>query len=96
MSNYCKNCYELQDQLDQLKAENEEWKKINKANAKSYEKHWYKLEKYKQALQDIKEIAEKAREDLYTCESIGYADDDLRAILQKISECEVEDVPNNS
>ena len=26
---YCKNCYELQEQLDQLKAENEELKKQN-------------------------------------------------------------------
>lgn len=27
MSNYCKNCYELQEQLDQLKAENEKMSK---------------------------------------------------------------------
>ena len=27
MSNYCKNCFELQEQLDQLKAENDELKK---------------------------------------------------------------------
>ena len=27
MSNYCKNCYELTEQLDQLKAENDELKK---------------------------------------------------------------------
>lgn len=43
--------------------------------------------KLKKCLQEIKEIAEKAREDLYTCESISYADDDLREILQKINEC---------
>ena len=43
--------------------------------------------KLKKCLQEIKEITEKAREDLYTCESIIYADDDLREILQKISEC---------
>ena len=38
--------------------------------------------KYKQALEKIKEITKQAREDLYTCESIGYADDGLREILQ--------------
>lgn len=45
--------------VNKLKAENEELKKINKANAKSYEKHWYKLEKYKQTLTEIIEIARK-------------------------------------
>jgi hypothetical protein len=43
-----------------------------------------------QTLAEIKKLVEKAREDLYTCESIGYADDDLRAILQKINEVEDE------
>jgi hypothetical protein len=52
-------CDDADKKIKQLKAENEELKKINKANAKSYEKHWYKLEKYKQALQEIKEIAEE-------------------------------------
>jgi hypothetical protein len=37
-------------------------------------------------LAEIKKLVEKSREDLYTCESIGYADDDLRSILQKINE----------
>ena len=46
-------------------------------------------DKLKTALTEIKEIAEKAREDLYACESISYADDDLREILQKISDLEV-------
>lgn len=46
----------LSDELFKYKAEIEELKKINKANAKSYEKHWYKLEKYKQTLTEIKEI----------------------------------------
>ena len=38
MSNYCKNCYELQQQLDQLKSENETLfkaiEKVNKINKK--------------------------------------------------------------
>ena len=31
MSEYCKNCYELQEQLDQLKQTNEELKNIIKS-----------------------------------------------------------------
>ena len=54
----------------------EELKKINKANAKSYEKHWYKLEKYKQTLAEIKEFVEN--EMTPNC--------DTNIILQKISE----------
>ena len=41
-----------------------------------------KVIKLKQTIEKIKEITEQAREDLYTCESIGYADDGLREILQ--------------
>ena len=59
------------------------WKRIRALQPPTYES------KYKLALTEIKEIAEKAREDLYTCESIIYADDDLREILQKISDLEV-------
>ena len=44
MSNYCKNCYELQEQLDQLKAKNDRLKgkvklyeEILQRNAKGFE-----------------------------------------------------------
>lgn len=72
---------------NKLKTENEDLKKINKANAKSYEKHWYKLEKLKQTLAEIKEIAQFACEksvcDRNHCD---YCSDGQ--ILQKISEVE--------
>lgn len=72
-------------QLKRKEQECEELKKINKANAKSYEKHWYKLEKYKKTLAEIKEIAQFACEksvcDRNHCD---YCSDGQ--ILQKISE----------
>jgi predicted transcriptional regulator len=73
---------ELKAELEQEKAWHKTSDEISKANSKY-------TAKLKQTLTEIKETAEKAREDLYTCESIIYADDDLREILQKISECEV-------
>lgn len=83
------NCLE---EIDQLKAENEELKKINKANAKSYEKFWYKLENYKQALKEIKEIAENgkrfAERYMITGEQKANVLTYANAILQKISEVE--------
>lgn len=39
-------------------------------------------ENLKELIIKIKEITKQAREDLYTCESIGYTDDGLREILQ--------------
>ena len=50
MSEYCKNCYELQQQLDQLKAEN---KHINDLLNQSLKE----LEKTIEILTEIKEIA---------------------------------------
>lgn len=81
---------------EELEKENEELHKINKANAKSYEKFWYKLEKYKQTLKEIKEIAEKeiacddcnfqgTGECASSCPSF-YLDDFCKSLLQKISE----------
>ena len=79
----------VNEQLNQLKGVIKKYEECNKylveENGKTYTRLEYKLLK---TLTEIKEIAEKAREDLYNCESIGYADDDLRAILQKISEVE--------
>lgn len=89
--------YEKQ-QLEQLKIENEELKKINKANAKSYEKHWYKLEKYKQTLAEIKKhFDEECR--LCKASHVNITDEickecEIKDILQKISE--VEDVSSDS
>ena len=81
MSEYCKNCYELQEQLDQLKADNE---------------------KFEQTLAEIKEIAEilapitDEYENCYDrdrCFECDFTDDcqyfNIKQILQKISECEV-------
>ena len=76
-----------------LKVQNEELKKCYKNNSAllgfeetNTTKLVNKVMKLEQTLTEIKEIAEKARKDLYDCESIVYADDDLREILQKISE----------
>ena len=66
----------VHDNFKKLVEKNEELEKINKVNAKSYEKFWYKLEKYKQALTEIKEIAERVK---------GY-DPLAKQILRKISE----------
>lgn len=58
------NCYYKQlkrkeQECEKLKIELENSIKLNKANAKSYEKFWYKVEAYKQTLSEIKEIAEE-------------------------------------
>ena len=57
MSEYCKNCYELAEQLH----------------------------RYKQAMQEIKEIAEKGHKEKGNLMRTWWFKD----ILQKISECEV-------
>lgn len=87
MSEYCKNCYELQQQLDQLKAEN---KHINDLLNQALKE----LEKTRETLTEIKEIAENVQsfvdirleDDVYT---------EMDKILQKISECEVRDDKSN-
>ena len=93
MSNYCKKCYELTEQLDQLKAENEELKRQHQADKgliTSTGKMNYQLiqeyDKLKTALTEIKEIAEK-----YKTLNFGEQQYCYSEILQKISECEVED-----
>ena len=61
MSNYCKNCYELAEQLH----------------------------RYKQAIEEIEDIAEKNL-NIHTCAFKGCGYDLItKQILQKISECEV-------
>ena len=99
---YCKNCYELQEQLDQLKAENEELKNfhINLVGVKECEIK--ELLKLKQTLAEIKEIAEKSCctqatttcEEYKNCTECGRISDadTIQQILQKISECEGNDV----
>ena len=72
MSEYCENCYELQQQLDQLKAENDTLRQFLskeplalqalQSRYASYKKSsdvFYEMVKqYKQTLTEIKEIAE--------------------------------------
>ncbi len=87
MSNYCKNCYELQQQLDQLKADNDELKNtvmqkcpqcgeiyLNPIGAKLYE-----------ALVEIKEIANPYNDMSGNCVIVNCFED-MYKILQKISE----------
>jgi hypothetical protein len=63
------------EQLDQLKAENKHLNDLLNQALKE-------LEQSREAIEKIKEITEKAREDLYIYASIIYADNDLRDILQ--------------
>ena len=119
MSEYCKNCYELRQQLDQLKAEN---KHINDLLNQALKE----LEKTIETLTEIKEIAEpykmiikkicgncKKYDDCHACcykdincykytspktnacEEFTYLDKFVlnilaNSILQKISQCDVE------
>ena len=95
MSEYCKNCYELRQQLDKLKAENETYKKMLDdpevrfalIEVKTGERNlWFnKAKKLEQTLTEIKEIADK---DFRHTAWEEYAKQ-LKQILQKISECEV-------
>lgn len=68
----CENLKELINKQKNAKIQ------LSKLKDKQYEEFC----NMKQSLIKIKEITEQAREDLYTCESIGYADDGLREILQ--------------
>ena len=88
MSNYCKNCYELQEQLDQLKEqlnaykmETEEGKEIN-AELKAendlfrtcHDNEQAKRRKLEQTLTEIKEIAEDADRKLFVTISDDYTE----------------------
>ena len=91
MSEYCKNCYKLQEQLDQLKADREEALKqlefIRTLNTVK-EAETRKLSK---TIAEIKEIAETAVKCFYATKSDDYTDGYRwlgNIILQKISECE--------
>lgn len=70
MSNYCKNCYELTEQLDQLKAEKEKIKKYLGISLKTImerleelqefrDNDKYKLYQAEQTLAEIKEICDE-------------------------------------
>ena len=87
MSEYCKNCYELQQQLDQLKAEN---KHINDLLNQALKE----LEKTIETLTEIKEIAENGKRFAERLMITGEQKTNVltyaNAILQKISEGEVE------
>ena len=77
---------ELHKQLDQLKKELEQekaWHKTSDEISKVNSEYTVKL---KQTLTEIKEIAEKHKATAHCC----YLED-MTEILQKISECEVED-----
>ena len=54
MSEYCKNCYELQEQLNQLKADNEELRNFNINLVGVKECDIRELLKLKQTLSEIK------------------------------------------
>ena len=80
MSNYCKNCYELTEQLDQLKVENEELKKAYARLNALYNDNCNFTGKLEETLAEIKEFVEN--EMTSNC--------DTYIILQKINEVENE------
>lgn len=85
-----------QVQLDQLKAENDEWKKIFEdedvqlalTEIRSGERHlWYnKADKLSKTLAEIKEITEDTIDMFYEGLETGSTYDRVETILQKISE----------
>ena len=87
MSEYCKNCYKLQEQLDQLKADREEALKqlefIRTLNTVK-EAETRKLSK---TIAEIKEIAKKSYRTPLAEKDCIKCDEFLEQILQKISEC---------
>lgn len=90
MSEYCKNCFELQNKIEELKAENGRLKALCDTYRTCYQaKHGdikCLLIKYKQTLQEIKAIAENA----YCL--INYTNKDManlaKQILLKITKAE--------
>ena len=99
---YCKICYELQEQLEAYKMEAQEGKEIN-AELKSENKHLNdllnqalkELEKTRETLTEIKEIVGIGLVDgLQPEEYSGFLKILQAQILQKISECEVNDETN--
>ena len=104
MSEYCKNCYELQQQLDKLKAENDTLRQFLskeplalqalQSGYASYKKSsdvFYEMVKQlKQTLAEIKEIAYELTNEEYT----DFIESKQKQFLQKISECEVENKYN--
>lgn len=90
---YCKNCYELQQQLDQLKAENDTYKKMLEdeevilalTEVRTGERHlWYSnAQKLEQALTEIKEIAEKQYHTKLVDKDCINCDESFAQILQK-------------
>lgn len=84
---YNKNlCNEKSEQLDQFKARNEELKAQNIKYMNGNISYQLKNSLYKQTLAEIKEIAEWHT----TSSDSEDVQEDMKQILQKISECEVE------
>ena len=87
MSEYCKNCYELQEQLDQLKADRgEALKQLEFVRTLNTVKET-EIRKLTKTLTEIEEIAMCIMDDDLQESSAYY---DAKQILQKISECEAE------
>lgn len=93
---YCKNCYELQEQLDQLKAENELYKQAHKTEQD-------RRRKFEQVLDEIKEVAwvnavNTCWSSLHLCDKCDEKEEcglqspfaKLKQILEKILEVEDE------
>lgn len=58
MSEYCKNCFELQNKIDELKAENDRLKRENEIIAGMHNSSSNRFNKLYSILQEIKEYLE--------------------------------------
>ena len=91
--NKCRATIKLQQQLDQLKAKNNELKAQNIKYMNGNISYQLKNSLYRQTLIEIKEFLQSDYcTEIASCEFCAEAENCLnRKILQKISECEVED-----
>ena len=92
MSNYCKNCYELIEKLEAKEQECEQEKALKETYLACYKAKHEDIKgalfKLKQTLTEIKEIAEK--EVKHAPDGETFTRPEIKQVLQKISECEVE------
>lgn len=91
--NKCRATIKLQQQLDQLKAKNNELKAQNIKYMNGNISYQLKNSLYRQTLIEIKEFLQSDYcTEIASCEFCAEAENCLnRKIIQKISECEVED-----
>lgn len=77
MSEYCKNCYELQEQFDKLKAENEELKRQHQGDkgliTSTGKMNYQLIQEYDKLKTENDELKKKCN--IYTCGICGNKED---------------------